>query len=128
MDLMFGWASVTNFTISFNNPKVYLDYADTALAFYRDFINGWFSAHIQIMVPLIATGQLLMAIGMFLKGWWVNAACIGAVIFLLAIAPLMAGSGFPFSIVVSLAAWLVFKHDAKDYLWRKHPNLSATTK
>lgn len=117
--LLFTLASITNFSFSFSNPNLYLAYADTALPFYRDFINGWFSRHIHMMVPMIATGQFMIAIGIILKGWWVKWACIGAIIFLMAIAPLMVGSGFPFSFIVSWAAWIVLKKDKKDFLWRK---------
>ena len=124
--LLFAWASVTNLTISTNNPKVYLEYADTALPFYRDFIYGWFSRHIQLMVPLIAFGQMVIAVSMLLKGWWVKAACIGAIIFLFAIIPLMVGSGFPFSLIVSWAILLVLKHDQKEFIWIK-PGRSPST-
>jgi hypothetical protein len=66
---------------------------------------------------LIAVGQFLIAIGILLKGWWVKWACIGAMIFLFSIIPLMVGSAFPFSLIVSWAAWLVLSRDKKDYLW-----------
>ena len=117
--LLFLWASITNTYTIFHTPHVYLTYADMALPFYRDFINGWFSRHHQVVVPLIAAGQLLIATGMFLKGWWVKWACIGAIIFLLSIAPLMVGAGFPFSLTVSLAAWLVMVYDDRNYLWKR---------
>jgi hypothetical protein len=85
---------------------------------YQDFITGWFSDFHYIMVPLIALGQLSIAAGMLLKGRWVKWACIGAIIFLVSIAPLMVGSAFPFSITVSIAAWLILKRDKKNYLWK----------
>jgi hypothetical protein len=117
--LLFIWAACTNMYTGLTQPDVYLEYAKMALPFYRKFIYGWFSHYSYIMVPLIAAGQYLIGFGVLLKGWWVKWACIGAIIFLLAITPLMVGSGFPFPLIVGWAAWLILKNDDKDYLWHK---------
>lgn len=117
--ILFLWASITNSYTIFTNPDAYLSYADMAIHFYKDFINGWFSQHHRVIVPVIAAGQLLIATGMLLKGWWVKWACIGAAIFLLSIAPLLVGAGFPFSLTVSFAAWLILKYDDRNYLWKR---------
>ena len=102
--------------LGLTSPDSYLDNARLALPFYRDFINRWFSHYNHIMVPMIAAGQFLIAAGMVMQGWRVRLACMGAIIFLLAIAPMMVGSAFPFSITVSVAAWLILKNDSKDWL------------
>jgi hypothetical protein len=86
---------------------------------YQDFINGWFSHYNYIIIPLIAVGQFFIAIGMLLHSWWVKLACIGSVIFLLSISPLMVGSAFPFSITVSIASILILLNDDKNYAWKK---------
>ncbi|MGE5520086.1 MAG: hypothetical protein ACM3VS_09195 [Candidatus Dadabacteria bacterium] len=117
--LMFLWASITNFSIGFTNPDVYLEYSKMSIHLYRDFINGWFHQYNNIIIPLIAFGQLLIAIGMTLKGKWVNWACAGAIIFLMGIAPLGVGSAFPFSLIVSVAAMIIWRRDKKDWLWKK---------
>jgi len=114
---LFLYAAVFNMQLSLRDPDKYLEYAPMALPFYSRFIEGWFSRYNHIMVPLIAVGQFFIGIGFLLKGWWVNWSCVGAIIFLIAIAPLMVGAGFPFSIVVSFAAIIVIKKDKKDYLW-----------
>ncbi|HEY6502811.1 MAG TPA: hypothetical protein VIZ28_02440 [Chitinophagaceae bacterium] len=116
--LLFFWAASVNMYMGLTDPGIYLEYAGMALPFYRDFINGWFNDHKEIIIPLIAAGQLSIAAGMALKNRWVQWACIGTIVFLLAIAPLMVGSGFPFSITVSAAAWLILKRDDFDYLWK----------
>ena len=116
---LFLYAAVFNMQLGLRNPDKYLEYAPMALPFYRNFIEGWFSRYNYIMVPLIAVGQLLISIGFLLNGWWVKWACVGAIIFLLSIAPLMVGAGFPFSIVVSIAAYLILKKDSRNVLWRK---------
>lgn len=117
--LLFSWASATNMYLGFSNPDVYLEYADMAIPAYRDFITGWFSNYNHILIPLIAVGQFFIAVGMLLKGIWVKLACAGCILFLLAIAPLLVGSAFPFSIIVSLAAFLIYKNDDKNYIWER---------
>ena len=113
------WASATNMYIGFTNPDSYLDNARFAIPLYQDFINGWFSHYNHIIIPLIAVGQFFISIGMLLHGWWVKLACIGSIIFLLSIAPLMVGAAFPFSITVSVASWLIFLNDDKNYIWKR---------
>ena len=111
--LLFFWAAGTNMYLGITKPDTYQEYADLAIPAYSDFINGWFSHYSYIIIPLIAIGQFLIGSGMLLKGWWINAACVGAIIFLLSIAPLMVGAAFPFSITVSIAAWLILLNDDK---------------
>ena len=116
---LFFWASAINMYTGLTNPDVYLDYAEMAIPAYRDFINGWFSHYNHIIIPMIAVGQLFIAAGMLLKGTWLKLSCIGAVIFLLSIAPLLVGSAFPFSITVSIAAILIYRNDDKKYAWQR---------
>ena len=117
--VLFLWASGTNMFIGLTNPDSYLDNARFAVPLYQDFINGWFSHYNHIIIPLIAVGQFFISIGMVLHGWWVKLACIGSIVFLLSIAPLMVGAAFPFSITVSIGSWLVFLNDDKNYIWKK---------
>jgi hypothetical protein len=116
--LLFGWAAVINYSISHDKPEVYLEYANASVKWYRDFIHGWFSRNISLMVTLIAIGQAAIAIGMLLRGWWVRISCVGTIIFLLGIAPLGAYAAFPFSMTVSLAAFFILKNGAFNYLWQ----------
>jgi hypothetical protein len=116
--LLFVAASAFNMHLGLTSPDTYLVYASMAVPLYRNFINGWFSHYNHIIIPMIALGQFAIGLGMLLKGWWVRWACVGAIIFLLSIAPLMTGSAFPFSLIVSCAAWLVLKKDKKCYLWQ----------
>jgi hypothetical protein len=116
--LMFLYAGCYNMYIGFMKPDEYLGFADMAIPLYRDFINGWFSNFNYILIPLIATGQLAIAVGMILNDNWVRLACMGSIIFLLSIAPLMVGSAFPFSITVSAAALLILRNDDMNLLWK----------
>ncbi|MBC3786529.1 hypothetical protein [Spirosoma utsteinense] len=119
--LLFIGASGTNFFFGLTNPAIYQTYAAFAISPYRAFISGWFSSHSGLIVPVIATGQLLIGIGMLLNGAWVRWASIGAILFLLNIIPLLVGSGFPFSLVVAWAAWIVLSTDSRAYLWQAAP-------
>lgn len=108
--LIFIWASAVNAYTANTTPEVYLEYAPMAIPIYRSFINGWFAAHVQMMVTLIAIGQLTIALLLSLKGFWFNLGILGASIFLLAIAPLGVGSGFPFSLIMVAALFLLYKY------------------
>jgi hypothetical protein len=108
--VLFFAAGIFNWITSIRTPDAYMMYADTAVGFYRDFINGFFKEHIRLIVPMIATGQLLIGAGMLAGRKWLAVGCLGIIVFLMAIAPLGVGSAFPFSITVSIAAYLVFRH------------------
>lgn len=125
--LLFGYASWVNYTLSHQNPEVYLDYADQAMSLYAGFIRGWFSHHITTLVTVIALGQLCISLGMLLNRSLVTLACIGVIVFLTAIAPLGLYAAFPFSLTVSVAAYLIIKKDSREYLWkgrRVAPNMA----
>ena len=97
--LVFLWASITNATAAINQPHVYQEYAAlTPFAVYKNFINGWFSAHAREMVLVIAVGQLAIAVLLMLPRPWRVLGVLGAIVFLMAIAPLGVGSAFPFSL------------------------------
>ena len=116
--LLFFWAFWLNYTTAQNNPNDYLEYAVfSPFDLYVDFINGWFKSHISSMVKLIAFGQGLIAIGMFLKGWIFRIASFGAIVFFLAIAPLGIGSGFPATLIAAVAMYFILINDDLNYLW-----------
>jgi hypothetical protein len=119
---LFGWAAIVNYSISHDRPEVYLEYGNVSLKWYSNFIRGWFSRHIVEMVSLIALGQALIAVGMILKGWCVKLACAAAILFFLAIAPLGVYAAFPFSITASIAAYIITRKNACNYLWKFNHN------
>ena len=102
---VFAWAAVINSWTALVRPEVYVDYATlTPSAIYRDFILGWFSHHVRLLVWPIAIGQAAIAVLLAsrpLAARWLGV--LGAVAFLLAIAPLGVGSGFPFSLTFGAA-------------------------
>jgi hypothetical protein len=107
--LIFLAAAVVNTRLAVIRPLEYVDYgAFTASALYREFIYGWFSRHVRMLVLPIAPGQLAIAILLTRGRPWRQLGVAGAVLFLLAIAPLGVGSAFPFSFLL-IGALLVME-------------------
>ena len=122
---VFGWAAVTNAWIALLHPSLYLDYANlTPSTFYRDFILGWFSGHVQLLVLPTAAAQIVIA-ALLASPREVHQrlGVYGAVVFLLAIAPLGVGAGFPFSLtfgaalLISLGTFHVTSPRIQQILW-----------
>ncbi len=126
--ILFAWASWVNLTTARSTPEMYLEYGKTSVEIYAAFINGWFQENVKPFVTVIAVLQGLIAIGMLLFGRWVLLAGIGAIVFLMAIAPLGLYAAFPFSITVSIAAILIIRTDDRHFLRtaliRKHSPVS----
>lgn len=119
--LLFAWASWTNWSTAVHTPEVYLDYANlTFLDLYRETIHGWFSEHILLAVGFIATSQALIAVSMALKGWIFKVGAMGAILFLVAIAPLGVGAAFPATLIMALAMGVLMSK-SHAYLWAPPP-------
>ena len=108
--VLFLWAAQVNMRLAIWNPAAYLEYARWAIYPYADFIRGPFARHTSLYVAAIAVGQLGIGVFTALRGRAVTLGLAGAIVFLLAIAPLGRGSAFPFSLVASLAAALLLRH------------------
>ena len=121
VSLVFAWASWTNWNEAVIAPQFYMDYATLAFSgLYKHFINGWFSSHITLVVGLIATCQSLIAISMLFKGWIFKIGALGAIIFLIAIAPLGFGAAFPCTLIMAASIWLLLRKKEINYLWKPH--------
>ena len=106
---IFVWAACVNTVTAATEPWVYLVYGSlTPSTWYRDFIDGWFSTHTSEFVLTIAVGQLIVASLLSRDGDARRLGVASAAIFLLAIAPLGVGSGFPFSLI-AIASLLVME-------------------
>lgn len=120
---LFAWASWTNWITSQHTPDVYLEYAALAWSsLYKQFINGWFSEHIQFAVGCVASCQALIAVAILLKGWVFRVGCIGGIVFLLAILPLGIGSGFPCTAIMAASLLVLLWKYNNNYLWEKKAN------
>jgi hypothetical protein len=115
----FLWAAYFNSTTAIQSPEIYLTYAMlNALPAYSRFINGFFSEHIPVIVLTIAVGQFLIALGLILNKFWVKLASLGGIIFGLAIAPLGVGSGFPTTVFMAIAFFILLKKKDHDFIWK----------
>jgi hypothetical protein len=108
--LLFLWAGAWNLRTAIVEPLVYLDYGSLTVSdAYRDFIRGPFARHVTPIVSAIALGQLAIAVLVALRGAAVRLGLLGAIVFLLAIAPLGVGSGFPATLIMTLAAVVLLR-------------------
>lgn len=99
---LFAWACSVNWRTVLERPDVYLEYADLAIVdAYRAFIRGFFAAHVLEIVGAIATCQGLIAAGLLAGGVLARIALLGATVFLVMIAPLGVGSGFPSTVIIA---------------------------
>jgi len=115
--LLFAWACWANWEISTESPNLYLQYADAAfLDIYKQFINGWFSSHIQLMVGFIATCQGLIALSMFMKGWIFKIGCTGGIVFLISILPLGFYAAFPCTSIMAIAMFIMLRKQ-NSFTW-----------
>jgi hypothetical protein len=118
---IFVWAASVNTMTAAATPWEYLAYgALTPSTLYREFIEGWFSTHIQPFVLSIAVGQLIIAFLLARAGDARRLGVAGASVFLLAIAPLGVGSGFPFSLI-AIVSLLVMERRLRPALAPESP-------
>jgi hypothetical protein len=100
-------------------PGFNLTYAKLdALPVYSNFIYGFFSQHITPIVFSISVGQFFIALGLVLNKNWTKLACIGGIIFGLAIAPLGVGSAFPSTVSMAVAFYILLKKYEHDFIWK----------
>ncbi|MFD1001057.1 hypothetical protein ACFQ21_17150 [Ohtaekwangia kribbensis] len=107
--IFIGAAAFNAFTAS-GNPGLYLQFGElTTSGFYRGIILGPFSEHIQAYIFIIAGCQVLIGAFLLYKGKLLKTAMVGAIIFLLAIAPLGIGSAFPSSLILATALVILLR-------------------
>lgn len=118
--MIFLGAAYYNTNTAILDPQTYLEFGDLSWSEnYQNFINGWFSEHIQLVLFFIATGQVLIFLGLLLRKGWTVLACLGGFIFGLAIAPLGFGSAFPSSLIMGIAFLiLLLKYKKHDFIWK----------
>ncbi len=107
---VFVAAALLNAYMAAKNPQAYVDsYGASAwLPVYRDFIHGFFSRATALLVLLIAAGQAVCGVLLFTPRLY-KLGALGAVIFLLAIAPLGLGSAFPLTLIMAVGLVLAVR-------------------
>lgn len=66
------------------------------------------------MVLGIAAGQVFIAVSMFMKRRWFRAGCVGGMVFCLAITPLGLGAAFPATLLLAIAFYRLYRHEARE--------------
>jgi hypothetical protein len=111
--LLFAWAAIINARLSSTSPVDYLGYASFTFSdLYRSFIFGFFAQHTDAIVTAIAVGQAWIAVALLRGVQWQRMGLAGAITFLLAIAPLGIGSGFPATLIMAVAAGVLWREPA----------------
>lgn len=132
MSILFIGAACFNGYTAIMHPETYMTYADlAAIPTYETFIRGNFSRHITTFILTIAVAQLAIGICIAGKGALSKTALAGAIIFLLAIAPLGAGSAFPCTVILAAACTVLLIKGQPEALvriygwklWRRHPSM-----
>jgi hypothetical protein len=117
LGVLFVTAAIFNVYHVFTDPSSYLRFADTAmLEVYKHLIRVIFSDHAVLVVSAIAAGQLYIGMSIMYNDWRFRSACVGGMIFGLAIAPLGIGLAFPSSFILSLSflsLMIVFERERK---------------
>jgi hypothetical protein len=117
---LFIWAAYTNWTVVHTDPASYLGNAKYAIGFYRNFIQGTFSHYITPVVSLIAICQFFIGLGMLSRDIVMKTACLGGIIFLVAIAPLGVASAFPATLVFAIGLIILYRHPLEKNILNNH--------
>ena len=106
--IIFILAGIFNIYTGISNPQAYVAYGSHAIDLYQEFIYGLFSAYTSLIVSLIASGQILIGIFLFMKKPLFLLGILGGIIFLVAISPLGIGSAFPSTLLMSISLILLY--------------------
>ena len=112
--LLFLWASQYNFRTAFAHPEEYTASARFAYStWYQQLILGFFMRHTTAIVATIAIAQLAVAVLIAWRGKLVYWGLMGAIVDLVAIAPLGSAGAFPATLIVACGALVL--------LWESYP-------
>ena len=109
--LFFFSAGIFNIYTAIRTPHVYAEvYGQTAIfSFYKNFIYGIFNELATLFVTLIGSGQIVVAILLFMRKSLFNLGILGGMIFLIAISPLGIGSAFPATLIMATSLFVLYK-------------------
>lgn len=106
--IIFILAGIFNIFTGNSNPQAYVDYGQHAVGLYQKFIYGLFSSYTSLIVSLIASGQILVGIFLFMKRTLFLLGILGGILFLIAISPLGIGSAFPSTLLMAISMILLY--------------------
>jgi len=105
--IIFVLAGIFNIYLGLTNPQKYVDLGQGAVGIYQKFIYGIFSSYTSLIVSLIALGQIMVGIFLFMKRMPFLWGILGGIIFLVAISPLGIGSAFPSPLLMVISLILL---------------------
>jgi hypothetical protein len=127
--LLFLVAGIYSLGTAFARPDEYVSSIRLA---YGSFTLRFFLRHPTAIVAVIGIGQLAIAALVSLRNWQVTLGLLGALLFLLGIAPLGTAAGFPASLIMAIAALLLLRARYASTLWNEllagishHPHLHS---
>jgi hypothetical protein len=107
--ILFILAGTFNMYTGLSSPESYVNtYGSHAIEAYQKFIYSAFSSYTSLIVSLIASGQILVGIFLFMKRMWFLLGILGGIVFLVAISPLGIGSAFPSTLLMSICLILLY--------------------
>ena len=102
-------AGIFNIYSGISSPEVYVDlYGPGTVTLYQKFIYGIFSSYTSLIISLIASGQIIVGIFLFMKRTPFLLGILGGIIFLVAISPLGIGSAFPSTLLMAISLVLLY--------------------
>lgn len=118
--LLFLAAGIFNFYTVGKSSEVYVEvYGSTAVfSFYKSFIYGFFNQHVQLLVRIIAIGQITVGILLFARKIYFKFGIIGGMLFLLAISPLGVGSAFPCTLFMATGLYLLYRKGTETHIFQ----------
>jgi hypothetical protein len=115
---LFVGGGLWNLFASLTMPQFYVEtYGPAATPPYAAFIYGPFATNPALFVVPIAIGELAIGTLATRTGKALQLGMFGAMVFLLAIAPMGVGSAFPLSIFGMAAAYLLFRQPLRTTLF-----------
>ncbi|NIM90199.1 MAG: hypothetical protein GTO17_04545 [Candidatus Aminicenantes bacterium] len=111
--IIFILAGIFNIYTGISEPQAYVDYGSSAIGLYKKFIYGVFSSYTSLIVSLIALGQILVGVFLFMKRTLFFLGILGGIVFLLAISPLGIGSAFPSTLLMAISLVLLYIRNKK---------------
>ncbi len=106
--VIFLLAGVFNLIYGNLRPEAYVGYGENAVGLYKNFIFGAFRSHTELFISLIALGQILVGVLLFMRGKLFLLGILGGILFLAAISPLGVGSAFPSTVLMALCLLILY--------------------
>lgn len=107
--VIFIAAGLFNIYSVISDSQLYVNtYGQHAIPLYQKFIFGLFSTNTILFVAMIAAGQILVGLFLFMKKMPLKLGVLGGILFLVAISPLGVGAAFPSTLLMAFSLVLMY--------------------